>query len=467
MATIIKIKNSGLTGKPSTLATGELAYSYLQQLPIQGLVANNDGDRLYIGTGTEINGEANDIVHIGGKYYMDMLDHQNGILNPNSAIITDSDSKVDQFYVDNLKMDGNTLSVTEVNGDLILVANGTGKVKINSEIDLSTINVDTISSSRSDGRIFIQPDGTGYVQISSQNAIRVPVGNTATRDASPLAGMFRFNTTTGSFEGYDGIAWNVVGSKLQDVDGNTYISPENSPGSNNNQLRLWTDGLERLRVDSDGSSKFSADLTAASPVGIQILNNKISTMGTDVMYLDPSTGPDNTGSVVIEGNLTIKGVTTTVASASMQSNNPTFIMGFQSDSSGVETALTAPDGLDKGIEFRWHNGSVAKSGFFGYDSSANRFTFIEDATNTNDTFSGSASNVRFGSALLDQVSIATTSPQYVAKSILAVDATGAGYMAGRDTTTPYNSTDLLGVGQVLQLNASGLPAFGHIDGGTF
>lgn len=467
MATIIKIKNSGLTGKPSTLATGELAYSYLQQLPIEGLVTNNDGDRLYVGTGTEINGEAADIVHIGGKYYMDMLDHQNGILTTNSALITDSNKKINEFFVDNLKMDGNTLSVTEVNGDLIFAANGTGKVKINSEIDLSIINVDTISSSRSDGRIYIQPDGTGYVQISSQNAIRVPVGNTATRDASPLAGMFRFNTTTGSFEGYDGIAWNVVGSKLQDVDGNTYISPENSPGSNNNQLRLWTDGLERLRVDSDGSTKFSVDLTAGTPIGLEIKNNRLSTLGTDVMYLDPSTGAQNTGSVVIEGNLTIKGVTTTVSSASMQSNNPTLIMGFLSDANGDEEALTAPDGLDKGIEFRWHNGTSAKSGFFGYDSSANRFTFIEDATNTNDTFSGAASNVRFGSALLDQVSVATTSPQYVARSILAVDASGAGYMAGRDVSTPYNPTDTLGVGQVLQLSATGLPAFGHIDGGTF
>lgn len=467
MATIIKIKNSGLSGLPSSLATGELAYSYLEQLPIEGLVTANGGDRLYIGTGTEVNGEAADIVHIGGKYFMDMLDHQNGILNPNSALITDSYSKIDQFYVDNLKMDGNTLNVTEVNGDLHLAANGTGKVKIDSEIDLSTINVDTISSSRPDGKIFIAPTGTGYVQFSGTTSIRVPVGNTATRDASPLAGMFRFNTTTGGFEGYDGIAWNVIGSKLQDVDGNTYISPENSPGSNNNQLRLWTDGLERLRVDADGSSKFSVDLTAATPVGLQIKNNKISTFGSDVMYLDPSTGAQNTGSVVIEGNLTIKGVTTTVNSASVQSNNPTFILGMQSDSNGAETSLTAPDGLDKGMEFRWHDGTNAKSGFFGYDSSAKRFTFIEDATNTNDTFSGAASNVRFGSALVDQVSVATTSPQYVAKSILAVDGSGVGYMAGRDTLTPYNPTDTLGVGQVLQLNASGLPTFGHIDGGTY
>lgn len=461
MATIIKIKNSGLSGAPSTLATGELAYSYLQQLPIEGVVSTTGGDRLYIGTGTEVNGEATDIVHIGGKYYMDMLDHENGVLTPNSAVITDSDSKVNVFNVDNIRLDGNTVSITETNGDLRLAANGSGKVLIESDIDLSVINVDTVSSSRDDGKIFIVPQGTGYLQVSGQNAIRVPVGNTATRDASPLAGMFRFNTTTNVFEGYDGIAWNAIGSRLQDIDGNTYVSPENSPGSNNNQLRMFTDGLERLRVDNDGSSKFSTDLTAATPVGLQIKNNKISTFGTDIMYLDPSTGAQNTGSVVIEGNLTIKGTTTTVNSASVQSNNPTLILGMQSDSTGTETLLNAPDGLDKGLEFRWHNGSAAKSGFFGYDTSAKRFTFIEDATNTNDTFAGTPSDVRFGNALLTELSFSS----FTANSVTWVDVNGdTGFVTGDDTSV-YNGGDT--TGQVLQMNASGLPTFGHIDCGTY
>ena len=47
MATIIKIKNSGTSGSPSSVATGEFAYSF--QVGSQA----NGGDRLYIGTGTE------------------------------------------------------------------------------------------------------------------------------------------------------------------------------------------------------------------------------------------------------------------------------------------------------------------------------------------------------------------------------------------------------------------------------
>jgi hypothetical protein len=463
MATIIKIKNSGTSGSPSTLATGELAYSYLSQDAIEGLVVANGGDRLYIGTGDEVAGEATNIVHIGGKYYMDMLDHQNGILTVNSAVITDSNNKVNQFNVDNLRLDANTLSITETNGDLHLAANGTGQIRFDSNIVLDTSAVDTITSSREDGNIFIEPTGTGYVQFSSQNSIRLPIGNTATRDSSPLQGMVRYNTTDGWFEGYDGTDWISLNRLIDSASsGNdTKITVENATGVNNDQIRLWTDGVERQRVEATGETKFSDDLTAVAPVGTQIKNNRISTFGSDILYLDPSTGESNTGSVVIEGNLTIKGTTTTVSAASSQSNDPTMILGYQSDAEGDETAMTAPDGLDKGIEFRWHNGTAAKSGFFGYDSSANRFTFIEDATNSGDAFSGTPSDVRFGNALLTDLSFST----FTANSVPWVDVSGDTYFITGDDESVYNGGDT--TGQVLQMNASGLPVFSHIDCGTY
>jgi hypothetical protein len=463
MATIIKIKNSGTSGSPSTLATGELAYSYLTQDSVEGIVVANGGDRLYIGTGDEVAGEATNIVHIGGKYYMDMLDHQNGVLTVNSAVITDSNNKVNQFNVDNLRLDSNTLSITETNGDLHLAANGTGQIRFDSNIVLDTSAVDTITSSREDGNIFIEPTGTGYVQFSSQNSIRLPVGNTSSRDASALQGMVRYNTTDGWFEGYDGTDWVSLNRLIDSASsGNdTKITVENATGANNDQIRMWTDGVERQRVEATGATKFSDNLTAATPVGTQIKNNKISTFGTDILYLDPSTGESNTGSVVIEGNLTIKGTTTTVSAASSQSNDPTMILGYQSDAEGVETALTAPDGLDKGIEFRWHNGTAAKSGFFGYDSSANRFTFIEDATNSNDAFSGTPSDVRFGNALLTELSFTV----FTSNSVPWVNVDGDTSFITGDDESVYNGGDT--TGQVLQMNASGLPVFSHIDCGTY
>ena len=122
MASLIRIRRSGANGAPGALAQGEIAYSYL------GGDLSNGGDRLYIGTGVETNGEAASIDVIGGKYFTDMLDHTKGTLTASSTIVVDADSKIDRLLIDNLQLDGNTLSITETNGNLTLAPNGTGHI---------------------------------------------------------------------------------------------------------------------------------------------------------------------------------------------------------------------------------------------------------------------------------------------------------------------------------------------------
>ena len=53
---------------------------------------------------------------------------------------------------------------------------------------------------------------TGVViETASTGSAEIPVGTTAQRDGSPATGMFRFNSTTSGFEGYDGSAWGAIG----------------------------------------------------------------------------------------------------------------------------------------------------------------------------------------------------------------------------------------------------------------
>ena len=119
---IIRIKRSSTVGNPSTLAQGELAYSSLD---------GAGGNRLYIGTGTETAGDAANHEVIGGVYFTSMLDHAVGTLTASSALIVDENSKLDNLKVDNLDLNGNTLSTTNTNGDLVLDPNGTGSVDVN------------------------------------------------------------------------------------------------------------------------------------------------------------------------------------------------------------------------------------------------------------------------------------------------------------------------------------------------
>jgi hypothetical protein len=136
MASIIKIKRSTGSASPAALGAGELAYSWDQS----GGYVNG---KLYVGTGSETAGAAANIEVIGGKYFTDMLDHTKGVLTASSAITTDANNKIDYLKVDNLEFDGNTIGTTQVNGDLLLTPNGTGKtVLTNPYIGSTSVSLD-------------------------------------------------------------------------------------------------------------------------------------------------------------------------------------------------------------------------------------------------------------------------------------------------------------------------------------
>jgi len=112
MTQVIQIKRSTTTASPATLANGELAYSQNTQ-------------KLFIG---RPGGAGGDVDVIGGKLYTDMLDHTAGTLTASSALLVDASSKIDVLNVDNLTLNGNTLSTTDTNGDLTLQPDGTGDI---------------------------------------------------------------------------------------------------------------------------------------------------------------------------------------------------------------------------------------------------------------------------------------------------------------------------------------------------
>ena len=129
MASIIKIKRSGVTGAPTSLKLGELAVSYLAG------TQSNGGDRVYVGTGgVDGSGNANNIDVIGGKYFTQLLDHVPGTVEASSALVVDTNKKLNELLVDNITIDGNTVSSTDVNGDIVLDPNGAGKVDVSGAI---------------------------------------------------------------------------------------------------------------------------------------------------------------------------------------------------------------------------------------------------------------------------------------------------------------------------------------------
>ena len=61
------------------------------------------------------------------------------------------------------------------------------------------------------GRLTAASSGAFVSETSATGSAELPSGTTVQRDGSPSAGYMRFNSTDGSFEGYDGSAWGAVG----------------------------------------------------------------------------------------------------------------------------------------------------------------------------------------------------------------------------------------------------------------
>ena len=156
-----------------------------------------------------------------------------------------------------------------------------------------------------------------------------------------------------------------------------------NPGNN----RVLTD------TDTGGSINAEANLTFDGTTLVVANNIKIadganigSASDADAIAIAADGDVTLTQDLIVGGNLTINGTTTTVNSTTTTVDDPIFTVGGDS-------APGSDDNKDRGIEFRWHNGSAAKVGFFGFDDSTGKFTFVPDATNSSEVFSGTKGDI--------------------------------------------------------------------------
>lgn len=115
------------------------------------------------------------------------------------------------------------------------------------------------------------------------------------------------------------------------------------------------------------------------------LPSAITTPGSLTTTTSLLVGTDAT----ISGNLTVNGTTTTVNSTTVSIQDPLISIG------GITGNAPPPvgDTKDRGIVFQWATGVTGQTGFFGFDQSTQRFTFIPSgAAISGEIVSGAAGN---------------------------------------------------------------------------
>jgi hypothetical protein len=326
MASIIRIKRSTTSGNPNTLGAGELAYSAL---------TNNDsngGDRLYIGIGTETAGDAANHIVIGGKYFTDLLDHTRGTLTASSALITDASSKLDNLKVDNLDLNGNTISSTDTNGNILITPNGTGKTVITNVFigDTSTSLEEYIqdvtggSIADSDEIDATYSDVAGTTSLALKTTT-VTAGSYGSTTAIPVITVDTKGRLTGVTTASITTSLGIAGDSGTDTialatDTLTFAGGEGIDTAVNSSTNTVTISAEDASTSNKGVASFAdADFNVTSGA-VELKDTVVKSVTTDSGALTPATH----GFSILGGegiDVTHSGTTITVAGEDASTSN--------------------------------------------------------------------------------------------------------------------------------------------------
>ena len=310
------------------------------------------------------------------------------------------------FYGDLI---ANTATATTFNGNLVGFAN------TSYNINLSTTNTDTLNhylvfSKNSSGAGVALSAAIG---LSYNPSTGILIGNIFQGNLTGTASTSNYSHESG-YAITSGTATSAISALLtlnNSSSNNNYITFTPSSTTVSGGAQSFSDKV--YIIPSVGS--LTANILAASGVTIGLENNKISS--SNDLILAPSSGNVKIeNNLNISGNLTINGTTTSIGSTITTLLDPVFVLG-----AGIGgTNPTVDDNKDRGIEFRYFSGT-AKTGFFGFDENTGYFTFIPDATNNDEVFSGIAGTALFTTVIADLIGIATTA-NYSNQSGLAISS---------------------------------------------
>tara|TARA_B110001450_G_scaffold13888_1_gene13067 strand:+ start:1273 stop:5136 length:3864 start_codon:yes stop_codon:yes gene_type:complete len=237
-------------------------------------IGTNPGKKLEVSGDIKTSG---DIIFSGKLYQGDeefitsyWLRSQDGT----EVSITSNVTITGELITSNLTVHGTT---TTLNTDLYATEqvdiqnSADGEVALNVTQNNSTSDI--VNFSKGSTRIFtINNDGNVGIgtatpsvslHILDTGGIIIPVGTKAQRP-SDVKGTIRYNDDTSQFEGY-GTGWGSLGG-VKDTSGDTYISAQGTdPLEVTNQLSFYSDGVNRMLIDSNGNIGIGTGAAITAP----------------------------------------------------------------------------------------------------------------------------------------------------------------------------------------------------------
>lgn len=282
------------------------------------------------------------------------------------------------------------------------------------------------------------------------NKVQNLTGQTLTLDAD----FVNITGAVATFTGSNGVQVGVTAANEIDTTGGSNLILDSAGGT----VEIDDNILLSGNISSTGATVvFNDNIDSTGSISSSNINIGVTTNGTidtdaGNLVLDSSSSTVQVSAttllvennITVDGNLTVNGTTTTVNSTTVTIDDPIFTLGG-------DTAPGLDDNKDRGIEFRWHDGSTAKVGFFGFDDSTGRFTFIPDATNTSEVFSGTQGDIDANGYYIGGTSVlnsTTLGSAVVNSSLTSVGTIGTGTWQGSAIGTAYGGTGQTSLGAV-------------------
>lgn len=282
------------------------------------------------------------------------------------------------------------------------------------------------------------------------------------------SGVFTVNATSGDFTS-DGTA--TIDGNTEIVTGDLTVTAGDATITAGNLDVTAGNGTIGGTLTVTGATTLSDTLDVTGDVNLNSTTTSTSST-TGALIVDGGVGiAENLnvgGNATITGNLTVEGTTTTVESTVTTVADPVMTLG-----EGSGTGLPVND---RGIAFKYGDGTATQTGFFGYDITTEKFVFL--ATGASDTgTSGQGGDAPFGDVQFGGIEgtglvLEDTSGNDVAvaynyggtgKTTLTADAFFVTNTAGNGYNEITGSE-----GDIMQFNSSGVPvASSTISGGTF
>ena len=262
------------------------------------------------------------------------------------------------------------------------IQNGAGTPVTKFEVDTDNGNTNIIGTlTVADATQINSTLGVSGIVTGTLNTEQTLTGTYAADGATRLAGgvgIARNLAVGGGARVYGNTEFtgSIDANSSADIAGNLTIS-------NTQDVTSFGDASVALKVD--GGARISKNAYVGGDFVVYDNANTRNAFMVDVSTGDATLHNDMT----VGGNLTVNGSTTTTNSTVVTIDDPVFTLGG-------DTAPSSNDAKDRGIEFRYYDGS-AKIGFFGYDRSASQFAFVTSATNTSEVFAGTDGALRAGS----------------------------------------------------------------------